>query len=371
MLIELWVVLAVIIIVSFAYLKLNSTPRILMHNTNQINTHRWDHASDYSLALCAHCNKPLEGWFRLEGIQCKICGVSCHHFCARKIKICKLASVSTYKDSWSHDWKKVFIAKERKCSYCSSLCGSVYDNSSFQCSWCAKCVHQKCVDLVVPDCDMGACKNYSIHPAYVKMPNKKEKISLRIEKLPKDIQPIVIIINPKSGGQIGETALKAFYSLVNPIQVIDVFCDYSRLKLFENMNDLRILIAGGDGTVSKLLGTLYDEDWKGEKPPIGIFPLGTGNDLSVVFNWGKGIKSRKGKNIGSMIECARDVIKSACKAYPSNLDRWVVRFKTKSKVKSFIMCNYLGIGVDAKIADDFDKLRKSKPYLFQSRVIII
>jgi diacylglycerol kinase (ATP) len=218
---------------------------------------------------------------------------------------------------------------------------------------------------------MGACKNHSIHPAYVKMPNKKEKISLRIEKLPKDIQPIVIIINPKSGGQIGETALKAFYSLVNPIQVIDVFCDYSRLKLFENMSDLRILIAGGDGTVSKLLGTLYDDDWKGEKPPIGIFPLGTGNDLSVVFNWGKGIKSRKGKNIGSMIECARDVIKSACKAYPSNLDRWVVRFKSKNKVKSFTMCNYLGIGVDAKIADDFDKLRKTKPYLFQSRVIFI
>eukprot|EP00358_Blepharisma_japonicum_P005670 CAMPEP_0202943410 /NCGR_PEP_ID=MMETSP1395-20130829/3846_1 /ASSEMBLY_ACC=CAM_ASM_000871 /TAXON_ID=5961 /ORGANISM="Blepharisma japonicum, Strain Stock R1072" /LENGTH=236 /DNA_ID=CAMNT_0049640851 /DNA_START=996 /DNA_END=1703 /DNA_ORIENTATION=- len=31
------------------------------------------------------------------------------------------------------------------------------------------------------------------------------------------------------------------------------------------------------------------------------------------------------------------------------------------------MCNYLGLGVDAKIAHDFHSLRESRPYLFQSR----
>ena len=175
-------------------------------------------------------------------------------------------------------------------------------------------MHKKCLELSNKECDGGSCKKQLISPAYVKLP-------LKIEKLYHAIQPIIIIINSRSGGQMGEIALQAFYSLLNPIQVIDVFIDFERIYSFQGVSDLRILVAGGDGTVSRLLNTLYDEKWKGEIPSLGIFPLGTGNDLSIVFNWGRGLKSRKGKDVNSMIEYAQTIVKSVNKSYPSYLDR--------------------------------------------------
>ncbi|CAA2991285.1 diacylglycerol kinase 7-like [Olea europaea subsp. europaea] len=51
---------------------------------------------------------------------------------------------------------------------------------------------------------------------------------------------------------------------------------------------LRIVVAGGDGTVGWVLGCLGELDKHGRLPvpPTGIIPLGTGNDLSRSFGWG-------------------------------------------------------------------------------------
>lgn len=46
-------------------------------------------------------------------------------------------------------------------------------------------------------------------------------------------------------------------------------------------------VAGGDGTVGWVLGSLaelYKQD-RDPVPPVGIIPLGTGNDLSRSFGW--------------------------------------------------------------------------------------
>lgn len=53
-----------------------------------------------------------------------------------------------------------------------------------------------------------------------------------------------------------------------------------RLEMFRKVvTQLRILVAGGDGTVSWVLSTLDHLNWS-TYPPMGLIPLGTGNDLS-------------------------------------------------------------------------------------------
>ncbi len=48
---------------------------------------------------------------------------------------------------------------------------------------------------------------------------------------------------------------------------------------------LRILAAGGDGTVAWILKTVRELQL--EPPPaVAVMPLGTGNDLSLSFGWG-------------------------------------------------------------------------------------
>lgn len=46
-------------------------------------------------------------------------------------------------------------------------------------------------------------------------------------------------------------------------------------------------VAGGDGTVGWVLGSLGELKKQGREPfpPVGVIPLGTGNDLSRSFGW--------------------------------------------------------------------------------------
>lgn len=48
---------------------------------------------------------------------------------------------------------------------------------------------------------------------------------------------------------------------------------------------LRILAAGGDGTVAWILKTVRELQLE-PAPAVAVMPLGTGNDLSLSFGWG-------------------------------------------------------------------------------------
>ncbi|KAK7327712.1 hypothetical protein VNO77_21800 [Canavalia gladiata] len=118
--------------------------------------------------------------------------------------------------------------------------------------------------------------------------------------------PMVVFINPRSGGRHGPVLMERLQHLISEEQVFDLsevkpheFIQYG-LGCLEALADLgdscasetresiRIMVAGGDGTVGWVLGCLTELHIQRRVPvpPVGIIPLGTGNDLSRSFGWG-------------------------------------------------------------------------------------
>ena len=63
------------------------------------------------------------------------------------------------------------------------------------------------------------------------------------------------------------------------------------LRLFVDIPNLFLLIAGGDGTVCSVLNFVKTiPQWQLSNPPAAILPLGTGNDLSRSLGWGGSIE---------------------------------------------------------------------------------
>ena len=69
--------------------------------------------------------------------------------------------------------------------------------------------------------------------------------------------------------------------MIQLMQSAAVCCD-SELRCCSR---LRILAAGGDGTVAWILKTIRELQLE-PAPAVAVMPLGTGNDLSLSFGWG-------------------------------------------------------------------------------------
>lgn len=174
--------------------------------------------------------------------------------------------------------------------------------------------------------------------------------------------PLLVFVNSRSGPQQGQLLITQLRGLLNPVQVWDLTNGGPEevLASFSTFTRLRILVCGGDGTVSWIISTI--EKMKLQRwPPIAILPLGTGNDLARVHGWGGGYSNE------SLIE----ILEQVAGSYTSWLDRWELTIENKKgkvkKVKSFF--NYFGVGADAQMALQVHKLREHQPNLFFSRVI--
>lgn len=225
--------------------------------------------------------------------------------------------------------------------------------------------------------------------------------------------PLVVFINSRSGGRHGPELKGRLQTLMGEEQVYDLsqvkpheFVQYGLacLEKFADVGDecakevrekLRVVVAGGDGTVGWVLGCLGElsKEAREPVPPTGIIPLGTGNDLSRSFGWGGSFPF----NWKSAIKRTLDKIADGptCRLDSWNLvlsmpagEELVTPYSLKSceeisldqglkidgeqpdKVSFYqgVFYNYFSIGMDAQVAYGFHHLRNERPYLAQGPI---
>lgn len=194
------------------------------------------------------------------------------------------------------------------------------------------------------------------------------------------LKPLLVFLNPRSGGNQGLLLLRKFQWLLNPRQVFDLSQGGPRmgLELFNRIPNLRVLACGGDGTVGWVFSTI-DELKINPIPPVAVLPLGTGNDLARTLRWGAGYADEPISKILRSIEQGNVVA----------LDRWQVDCTPRAEVLSVhdsdedessrhrptsstlplkVFNNYFSLGADAATALEFHESREANPEKFKSRL---
>ncbi|XP_069347886.1 diacylglycerol kinase alpha isoform X7 [Eulemur rufifrons] len=322
-----------------------------------------------------------------QGLSCNLCKYTVHDQCAMKALPCE---VSTYAKSrkdigvQSHVWVRGGCESGR-CDRCQKKIRTFHSLTGLHCVWCHLEIHDDCLKAVGHECDCGLLRDHilppsSIYPS-VLASGQDRKNSKTSQKTMDDISlstsealridpvanshPLLVFVNPKSGGKQGQRVLWKFQYILNPRQVFNLLKDGAEvgLRFFKDVPDSRILVCGGDGTVGWILETI-DKANLPVVPPVAVLPLGTGNDLARCLRWGGGYE---GQNLGK-------ILKDLEMSKVVYMDRWsveVIPQQTEEKsdpVPFQIINNYFSIGVDASIAHRFHMMREKYPEKFNSRM---
>ncbi|XP_012885419.1 PREDICTED: diacylglycerol kinase zeta [Dipodomys ordii] len=274
---------------------------------------------------------------------------------------------------------------------------------AISCSWCKQAYHSKvsCFMLqqIEEPCSLGVHAAVVIPPTWIlrarrpqntlKASKKKKRTSFKrksSKKGPEEgrwrpfiirptpsplMKPLLVFVNPKSGGNQGAKIIQSFLWYLNPRQVFDLSQGGPKeaLEMYRKVHNLRILACGGDGTVGWILSTLDQLRLK-PPPPVAILPLGTGNDLARTLNWGGGYTDEPVSKILSHVEEGNVV----------QLDRWDLRAEPNpeagpeerdegatDRLPLDVFNNYFSLGFDAHVTLEFHESREANPEKFNSR----
>uniref|UniRef100_A0A914VPZ8 Diacylglycerol kinase n=1 Tax=Plectus sambesii TaxID=2011161 RepID=A0A914VPZ8_9BILA len=356
-----------------------------------------------------------------EKSRCAACHIVAHAGCFALLTKMNLTCKITFRDSsvkqpikeapeaaaakhhWVHRWKH-----EGRCQQC----GKSFQQRMFRekeviaiaCSWCKQSYHNKpscfTIERLDENCDRGVLSEMVVPPDWVirltgssrkrannagavkrkRQRSKKHRpfvVKALDSSLPGPSQPLLVFVNPKSGGNKGSKALHTLCWLLNPRQVFDITAlkgpKYG-LEMFRKVvSQLRLLVCGGDGTVGWVLSTLDQLNWAAY-PPMALLPLGTGNDLSRCMGWGGAFTDEP------LSELLGAILHESTVTY---LDRWRLDVQpntnndtdfgdvsepAQSSLPLTVMNNYFSIGADAHVALQFHQSRSANPQMLNSRL---
>ncbi|XP_053717493.1 diacylglycerol kinase iota isoform X2 [Synchiropus splendidus] len=344
--------------------------------------------------------------------KCAACKIVVHTGCIEQLEKINFRCKPTFREGGSRCLRDQNILRhhwvhrrrqEGKCRQCGKSFQQKFFHSkeiiAISCSWCKQAFHNKvtCFMLhqIEEPCSLGAHAGVIVPPSWiikVRKPQNSLKNSARRKKrtsfkrraskkgldeskwrpfmlkpLPSPLmKPILVFVNPKSGGNQGAKVLQMFMWILNPRQVFDLSQGGLReaLELYRKVPNLRILACGGDGTVGWILSML-DELQMNPQPPVAVLPLGTGNDLARTLNWGGGYTDEPVSKVLCHVEDGSVV----------QLDRWNLLVEKSGgqpeegtqKLPLNVFNNYFSLGFDAHVTLEFHESREANPEKFNSR----
>ncbi|KAF9805542.1 hypothetical protein SFRURICE_020927 [Spodoptera frugiperda] len=323
-----------------------------------VSLDEWKRGGSWCTGVAAVCEVAVGlSHYLLSPLSFLICKFTVHERCVQRAPASCIATYSKSKRApatLAHHWVEGNC--HGKCARCRKKIKGYNGITGLHCRWCHITLHNRCVGSAGGSCSLGRHARHILPPTAIRplvldrqrsLPHrpqidqqslptsislpisiaasseeKKEErekreprappISFQITP-PDGSCPLLVFINPKSGGRQGSRVLRKLQYILNPRQVHDIAKGgpMQGLQMFKDVKNYRVICCGGDGTVGWVLETM-DKVQMDTQPAVGVIPLGTGNDLARCLRWGGGYEG----------ESIHKILDKIARASTVMMDRW-------------------------------------------------